>query len=115
MCLFLSAWLSLCRWISGSFLGSVEEILAFVSYLPLCGDGASRGDGIIPLEVALLEGSTHVELPTSKHSGRRVSHTRFGTFRRGRAAQQGLPSFVRHAGAFGMLLFLFLGRTVCAV
>ena len=44
-------------------------MLAFVSYLPLCGNGGSRGDGIIPLEVALLEGATQVELPTSKHSG----------------------------------------------
>lgn len=54
---------------SGKFPGSVEEMLAFVSYLPLCGDGGSRGDGIIPLDVATLEGSTVVELPTSKHSG----------------------------------------------
>eukprot|EP00752_Nemacystus_decipiens_P010496 g9351.t1 len=55
--------------LQGSFPGGVEEMLAFISYLPLCGDGASRGDGIIPVEVALLEGSTQVELPTSKHSG----------------------------------------------
>ncbi|CAM9915206.1 unnamed protein product, partial [Hapterophycus canaliculatus] len=51
------------------FPGSVEEMLAFISYLPLCGDGGSRGDGIIPLDVATLEGSNVVELSTSKHSG----------------------------------------------
>ncbi|CAN0014291.1 unnamed protein product, partial [Scytosiphon promiscuus] len=44
------------------------EMLAFISYLPLCGDGGSRGDGIIPLDVATLEGSNVVELSTSKHS-----------------------------------------------
>ena len=53
----------------GKFPGSVEEMLAFVSYLPLAGDGCARGDGIIPRDVAILEGSTIVELPTSKHSG----------------------------------------------
>lgn len=53
----------------GKFPGSVEEMLAFVSYLPLAGDGGARGDGIIPREAAVLEGSNVVELPTSKHSG----------------------------------------------
>eukprot|EP00904_Undaria_pinnatifida_P010185 jgi/Undpi1/6297/HiC_scaffold_20.g08780.m1 len=55
--------------LEGKFPGSVEEMLAFVSYLPLAGDGCARGDGIIPRDVAILEGSTIVELPTSKHSG----------------------------------------------
>ncbi|CAB1120251.1 unnamed protein product [Ectocarpus sp. CCAP 1310/34] len=55
--------------LEGKLPGSVEEMLAYVSYLPLCGDGGSRGDGIIPLDVAVLEGSTVVELPSSKHSG----------------------------------------------
>lgn len=45
-------------------------MLAFVSYLPLSGDGGACGDGIIPRNVATLEGSTIVELPSSKHSGR---------------------------------------------
>ncbi len=71
----------------GKFPGSVEEMLAFVSYLPLCGDGGSRGDGIIPLDVATLAGSTVVELPASKHSGtccrarvRRSSCSFFGKY-----------------------------------
>ena len=54
---------------TGKFPGSLEEMLAFVSYLPLCGNGRVRGDGIIPCDIATLDGSTMVELPTSKHSG----------------------------------------------
>lgn len=55
--------------LSGKLPGSLQEMLSYISYLPLCGDGGSRGDGIIPLDVATLEGSMVVELPTSKHSG----------------------------------------------
>ncbi|CAM9592814.1 unnamed protein product [Ascophyllum nodosum] len=55
--------------LEGKFPGSLEEMLAFVSYLPLCGNGRVRGDGIIPCDIATLDGSTMVELPTSKHSG----------------------------------------------
>ncbi|CAM9776310.1 unnamed protein product [Pylaiella littoralis] len=55
--------------LEGELPGSLQEMLSYISYLPLCGDGGSRGDGIIPLDVATLEGSMVVELPTSKHSG----------------------------------------------
>lgn len=57
------------EFITGKFPGNVEEMLACVSYLPLSGDGGALGDGIIPREVAVLEGSTMIDLPTSKHSG----------------------------------------------
>ncbi len=53
----------------GKLGGGLEESVAFISYLPLCGNGASVGDGIIPEEVAFLEGATHVRVPEAKHSG----------------------------------------------
>jgi hypothetical protein len=37
-------------------VGDLESLLAYVSYLFLCGDGKVRGDGIIPVETARLMG-----------------------------------------------------------
>lgn len=54
---------------TGKFPGGLEEMLAFVSYLPLSGRGEASGDGIIPRDIAVLEGSKVVELPTCKHAG----------------------------------------------
>ncbi|CAM9398200.1 unnamed protein product [Chrysoparadoxa australica] len=53
----------------GKFSGEIEELLAFVSYLPLSGTGEGIGDGIIPSETAYLEGSDKIVLPRAKHSG----------------------------------------------
>lgn len=71
--------------------GNIEEMLASVSYEPLCGDGESVGDGIIPIETALLEGSYMVEIPTSRHSGKfflpRSSTARLLWFKRDKKEQ----------------------------
>ena len=40
----------------------VEGALAFASYLPLCGDGKAKGDGITPLRCAHLEGAEQREV-----------------------------------------------------
>lgn len=53
----------------GRFGGGLEESIAYISYLPLCGKGDAEGDGIIPESVAFLEGSTHVRVMEAKHSG----------------------------------------------
>lgn len=42
--------------------------MAYISYLPLCGTGETTGDGIIPEEVAFLDGAVHVRVPDAKHS-----------------------------------------------
>jgi len=43
--------------------------VSFISYLPLCGRGDVVGDGIVPEEVAFLEGATHIRVPNVKHAG----------------------------------------------
>lgn len=45
-----------------------QESVAYISYLPLCGTGETTGDGIIPEEVAFLDGAIHVRVPDAKHS-----------------------------------------------
>lgn len=52
----------------GKLGGGIEESVAYISYLPLCGKGESVGDGIIPESIAFLEGAVHVRVPEAKHS-----------------------------------------------
>lgn len=52
----------------GKIGGGIEESVAYISYLPLCGNGETVGDGIIPEEIAFLEGAVHVRVPDVKHS-----------------------------------------------
>ncbi|KAL1528890.1 hypothetical protein AB1Y20_010213 [Prymnesium parvum] len=40
----------------------LQGLLAYASYLPLCGEAAVDGDGITPLRNALLEGAEHREV-----------------------------------------------------
>lgn len=52
----------------GDLVGGIEESVAYVSYLPLCGQGESMGDGIVPESIAFLEGAVQVRLPGVKHA-----------------------------------------------
>jgi len=52
----------------GKLGGGLEASVAYISYLPLCGNGEATGDGIIPEEVCFLEGAVHVRVPDAKHS-----------------------------------------------
>jgi hypothetical protein len=52
----------------GKLGGGIEESVAYISYLPLCGNGETLGDGIIPEEIGLLDGAIHVRVPDAKHS-----------------------------------------------
>jgi len=45
-----------------------EQLLAYGSYSVLCGDGNAKGDGIIPIPTAFLEGAKNIEVPEAKHS-----------------------------------------------
>lgn len=47
----------------------IESSVAYVSYLPLCGKGETVGDGIVPAEIAFLEGARSIRLPNAKHAG----------------------------------------------
>ena len=42
--------------------GGIDGLLAFASYLPLCGDGGAEGDGITPLACAHLDGAEQREV-----------------------------------------------------
>mmetsp|Transcript_6584 Transcript_6584/g.17678 ORF Transcript_6584/g.17678 Transcript_6584/m.17678 type:complete len:351 (-) Transcript_6584:953-2005(-) len=46
----------------------IEELLAYASYLPLCGRGEEVGDGITPSSIAFLDGARRVVIPEAKHS-----------------------------------------------
>eukprot|EP00468_Gymnochlora_sp_CCMP2014_P005742 CAMPEP_0167752152 /NCGR_PEP_ID=MMETSP0110_2-20121227/6972_1 /TAXON_ID=629695 /ORGANISM="Gymnochlora sp., Strain CCMP2014" /LENGTH=545 /DNA_ID=CAMNT_0007637721 /DNA_START=236 /DNA_END=1873 /DNA_ORIENTATION=+ len=50
---------------------AIESTLAFVSYLPLCGNGNADGDGIVPLETGVIpgEGCEKVVINGARHSG----------------------------------------------
>lgn len=52
----------------GKLGGGLEESIAYISYLPLCGNGGTTGDGIIPEDVCFLDGAVHVRVPDVKHS-----------------------------------------------
>ena len=47
--------------------GSASKV-AYTSYKAVCGDGKVIGDGVVPLEWSLLEGSRQVELDGALHS-----------------------------------------------
>jgi len=49
--------------------GNLENMVAFASYLSLCGDGYVKGDGIVPVESALLEGADRILIQETKHAG----------------------------------------------
>jgi pimeloyl-ACP methyl ester carboxylesterase len=46
----------------GSGAGLISGTLAFVSYLPICGDGFTEGDGITPITACHLEGAEQREV-----------------------------------------------------
>lgn len=48
--------------------GVLEEMFAFVSYLPLCGQGTGIGDGVVPWETGILEGSESILLERTVHA-----------------------------------------------
>lgn len=52
----------------GDIVGGIEKSVAYVSYLPLCGEGESIGDGIVPEAIAFLDGSVQVRIPGVKHA-----------------------------------------------
>jgi len=56
---------------SPSSLEALESTVAFVSYLPLCGNGNSDGDGIVPIETGLLEDEKvrRIIIDGAKHTG----------------------------------------------
>lgn len=43
-------------------------MLAYTSYVVLCGDGNAKGDGIIPVVSSFLPGAKEIVLEGSKHS-----------------------------------------------
>mmetsp|Transcript_6225 Transcript_6225/g.8507 ORF Transcript_6225/g.8507 Transcript_6225/m.8507 type:complete len:329 (+) Transcript_6225:33-1019(+) len=47
----------------------LEQLVAYSSYLPLCGDGSANGDGIVPVDTATLEGAESIIIPGAKHAG----------------------------------------------
>jgi len=49
--------------------GTSAERRLFGAYERLCGDGAAWGDGLVPLESALLKGSGHIVLEGANHYG----------------------------------------------
>ncbi|CEM09753.1 unnamed protein product [Vitrella brassicaformis CCMP3155] len=49
--------------------GGLEGLLAYASYLALCGEGDTTGDGVVPQSTALLPGSSTMVLEDVKHSG----------------------------------------------
>jgi hypothetical protein len=51
---------------SGKLGLGLEESVAYISYLPLCGQGEVTGDGIIPEDIAFLEGAIQVRVPDVK-------------------------------------------------
>lgn len=53
--------------IQGRENGTAREQLAYRSYRRLCREGAQRGDGIVPVTSALLEGSEKIELEQVSH------------------------------------------------
>ena len=58
--------------VDGGFGGAgansaLDRGLAFSAYLPLCGEGAAKGDGITPEQCGLLPGTEHVLLDDAKH------------------------------------------------
>uniref|UniRef100_A0A7S2UYV4 GPI inositol-deacylase n=1 Tax=Fibrocapsa japonica TaxID=94617 RepID=A0A7S2UYV4_9STRA len=53
----------------GAIGANVEEVLAYASYLPLCGKGEAHGDGIVPLQAAFLDDAERIIIPEAKHSG----------------------------------------------
>jgi len=46
---------------------SIDSILGYVSYLALVGDGNVEGDGITPVDAAILEGSESIVLDNNKN------------------------------------------------
>lgn len=58
------------RGVFGAQAGSPAERTAYQNYSLLSGDGAQWGDGVIPLQSGLLEGSRHVVLAGLRHDGR---------------------------------------------
>ncbi len=53
--------------VRGSRCGSVRERCAYRFYRRLCGDGTAWGDGLVPVESALLRGSQSVVLKGVSH------------------------------------------------
>jgi len=47
---------------------SLDELIAYWSYLPLAGNGNLLGDGIIPWDISCLPSATQVRLDSVKHS-----------------------------------------------
>ena len=54
--------------VTGKIGFDLDSILAYASYLALAGSGNIDGDGITPVEAALLEGSNHIVLDDVYHA-----------------------------------------------
>ncbi|KAA8493517.1 hypothetical protein FVE85_4654 [Porphyridium purpureum] len=46
----------------------IETFIAYWSYLPLCGNGAASGDGIVPVDISFLDGAKNIDLESVRHS-----------------------------------------------
>lgn len=55
------------KWLRGSRLGSSLARFAYGVYESICGNGAVWGDGIVPVEAALLNGAHHIVLDGVSH------------------------------------------------
>lgn len=56
--------------IHGKRDGTIQERVAYRAYRILGNKGDTRGDGLVPVECALLDGSQHIVLPEASHFAR---------------------------------------------